>query len=191
MRRKQIKPEARLAFGLTAKERDLVVERAFLDPEIEKRLRTAEPSGSKLTVGLTLDDLDDLAGCVAAEANHCADKRVRRVLDAVFDRLTKLEGQYNDEEPALPQIDTAARRLPMPARFTAKQGQYLAFIYYYSKLHRRPPAEADLREYFRVSPPVVHQMILALESRGFIERTPGTSRSIQLRIAPAELPELE
>ena len=46
--------------------------------------------------------------------------------------------------------------------FTPKQGQYLAFIHLYTHLHRRPPAETDMQEYFRVSPPSVHQMVLAL-----------------------------
>ena len=32
--------------------------------------------------------------------------------------------------------------------FTAKQGQYLAFIYNYTKIHRCPPAESDLQYYF-------------------------------------------
>lgn len=32
--------------------------------------------------------------------------------------------------------------------FTAKQGQYLAFIYYYTKTHGTPPAESDLRRFF-------------------------------------------
>ena len=40
-------------------------------------------------------------------------------------------------------------------RFTAKQGQYLTFIYYYTKIHGRAPAEAELQEYFKVSPPSV------------------------------------
>jgi hypothetical protein len=44
--------------------------------------------------------------------------------------------------------------------FTPKQGQYLAFIHAYTRLHRRPPAEADMQQYFRVSPPSVHQMVL-------------------------------
>jgi hypothetical protein len=39
--------------------------------------------------------------------------------------------------------------------FTPKQGQYLAYIYLYTRLHRRPPAETDMQEYFRVSPPSV------------------------------------
>ena len=34
------------------------------------------------------------------------------------------------------------------------------------RLHRRPPAEADMHLYFRVSPPSVHQMILMLERAG-------------------------
>jgi len=32
------------------------------------------------------------------------------------------------------------------AGYTPLQGQYLAFIYAYSTLHRRPPAEADMLE---------------------------------------------
>jgi Mn-dependent DtxR family transcriptional regulator len=61
---------------------------------------------------------------------------------------------------------------------TDQQGQYLAFIYYYSKIHGRPPSEADMQQYSRVSPPSVHQMILTLETRGLIERTHGQARSI-------------
>ena len=36
-------------------------------------------------------------------------------------------------------------------KFTPKQGQYLAFIHLYTRLHRRPPAETDMQQYFRVS----------------------------------------
>jgi hypothetical protein len=76
-------------------------------------------------------------------------------------------------------------------KYTDKQGQYLAFINLYTKLHRRPPAEMDIRDYFRVSPPSVHQMIVTLERRGLIERTPGQPRSIRIVLAPDELPNLE
>ena len=75
--------------------------------------------------------------------------------------------------------------------FTHKQGQYLAFIYYYSKINGQPPAEADMQRYFRVSPPSVHQMVLTLEANGFIERVPGQGRSIRLLLAPEHLPDLE
>ncbi len=74
--------------------------------------------------------------------------------------------------------------------FTPKQGQYLAFIHLYMRLHRRPPAETDMQEYFRVSPPSVHQMVLTLERAGFIQRQPRTPRSIKLLVDPKQLPEL-
>ena len=75
--------------------------------------------------------------------------------------------------------------------YTAKQGQYLAFIFYYTKLHRLAPAESDMQNYFKVSPPSVHEMVLTLESRGFIARVPGQGRSIRLLISREELPDLE
>jgi repressor LexA len=80
----------------------------------------------------------------------------------------------------------------VPAKpFTHKQGQYLAFIYYYSKVNGRSPAEADMERYFRVSPPSIHQMVLTLEANGLIERTPGQGRSIRLLLAREDLPDLE
>jgi Mn-dependent DtxR family transcriptional regulator len=77
---------------------------------------------------------------------------------------------------------------PATPRYTVKQGQYLAFIYAYSRLHRRSPAEADMQRYFGVSPPSVHQMVLSLERAGLIRRQPGVARSIELLIPPELLP---
>ena len=79
----------------------------------------------------------------------------------------------------------------MELTYTETQGQYLAFIYYYTKLHGVPPAEADIQRYFKVSPPAIHNMIVTLEKRGFIKRTPGASRSIQLLLSRDQLPDLE
>ena len=72
--------------------------------------------------------------------------------------------------------------------FTDRQGQYLAFIYAYTRIQGRPPAEADMQRYFRVSPPTVHQMVLALECAGLIRRQPGVARSIEVLVAPECLP---
>ena len=163
----------------------MVVERASLDPEVESRLRGAATLGSRLVVDLTLDDIDDLAGCVAAEANHCDDARVRRVFDGLFDRLTKLEDRFTNEAPPAPVPVEVGRS------FTAKQGQYLAFIHYYTKIHGVPPAEADLQRFFKVSPPAVHAMIVTLERGGLVERTAGKARSLRLRVQRTDLPDLE
>jgi DNA-binding MarR family transcriptional regulator len=77
------------------------------------------------------------------------------------------------------------------ARFTEKQGQYLAFIHTYALLNRRPPAEADMERYFGVTPPSVHRMIVELERRGLIRRVPRQARSIELLIEPEALPPLQ
>jgi len=74
------------------------------------------------------------------------------------------------------------------ARFTEAQGQYLAFIYAYSKIHRRAPAEADMQRFFEVTPPSVHRMVIELERKHLIRREPGKPRSIELLLDPEELP---
>ena len=84
----------------------------------------------------------------------------------------------------------AARSLSAHS-FTEKQGQYLAFIYTYSHMFRRPPAETDMQRHFQVSPPSVHQMIVTLERNGLIQRQPGVARSIQILVAPEHLPILD
>ena len=78
-----------------------------------------------------------------------------------------------------------------PAKpFTYKKGQYLAFIYAYTRLHRRPPAETDMQRYLQVSRPSVHQMVLALKREGLITRQPGVARSIEMLVDPECLPVL-
>jgi DNA-binding MarR family transcriptional regulator len=77
---------------------------------------------------------------------------------------------------------------PRPS-FTPKQGQYLAFIDAYTRVHRRSPAEREMQRH--VTPPSVHQMILTLERAGFIRRQPGVPRSIEVLVPPEHLPVLQ
>ncbi len=72
--------------------------------------------------------------------------------------------------------------------FTETQGQYLAFIYAYTTINGRPPAEADFIRFFGVTPPTAHSMILTLHRRELIAREPRKPRSIELRVAPEDLP---
>jgi hypothetical protein len=81
------------------------------------------------------------------------------------------------------------RREKMPEReWTAKQGQYLAFIYNYTVIHGRPPAETDMQRFFGTSPPAVHQMVVRLDEKGLIAREPGEARTIRVLVSPDELP---
>ena len=77
------------------------------------------------------------------------------------------------------------------ASYTKKQGQYLAFIYTYTLLHDRPPAESDMQGFFGTTPPSVHRMVVELHRKRLISRIPGAPRSIQLVVDPSELPRLE
>ena len=86
---------------------------------------------------------------------------------------------------------SGAARSRSAQSFTEKQGQYLAFIYTYSYMFRCPPAEADMQRHFGVTPPSVHQMVLTLERAGLIRRQPRVPRSIELLVAPEDLPILK
>src|SRR3954466_1006274 len=52
------------------------------------------------------------------------------------------------------------------------------FIDAYTRVHGRPPAETDMQRHFGVSPPSVHR------------RQPGVARSIEVLLAPEDLPVL-
>jgi DNA-binding MarR family transcriptional regulator len=77
------------------------------------------------------------------------------------------------------------------SQFTPRQGQYLAFIHAYTLVNGRPPAQADIQRFFRVTPPSVHQMLLTLERSGLISRRPGVARSIAVLVDRSALPILE
>ena len=75
------------------------------------------------------------------------------------------------------------------AEFTTKQGQYLAFIYYFTKVNGVPPAQVDLQRYFGTTPPTVQNMIVRLHELGLIDRQPGMARSLKVLIPVSEFPE--
>ena len=109
-----------------------------------------------------------------AQQYNCSD-----VLDA--DEVLAAHHAGEDDVPMSP---------PPAPNFTPRQGQYLAFIYAYTRVLGRPPAEADLQRHFGVTPPSVHQMVLTLERAGLIRRRPGAARSIEVLVAPELLPVL-
>jgi DNA-binding MarR family transcriptional regulator len=93
-------------------------------------------------------------------------------------------------------VDPLLRRTMMnhvgesPSEFTPKQGQYLAFIDAYTLVNGRPPAQADIQSFFRVTPPTVYQMLLTLEKAGLISRKPGVPRSVTVLANREHLPRL-
>ena len=133
-------------------------------------------------------DAKELRGNLYASAK----KPVRTVIGGkVYILKVRVFESFGEDAFAV-SIDLAPKLDPSIApSFTAKQGQYLAFIYNYTKIHRQAPAESDLERYFQVSPPAIHDMIKTLERNGLIERNPGQARSIRLLVQPENLPRLE
>lgn len=78
-----------------------------------------------------------------------------------------------------------------PPRWTDRQGQYLAFIFDYTKVNRQPPAKTDIARFFGLAPPSVHRMVVELADRGLLAKTPGAARSLRVLVRRADLPELE
>ena len=94
--KKHIQPGEKVPLKLTAIERTLMLEGLLsLDKDHEQVIRTT-PSGKP--VMMSLDALDDFGGCIAAEANHCEDKKKRHTLDAIFEKIQRLLDKYTDEE---------------------------------------------------------------------------------------------
>lgn len=73
---------------------------------------------------------------------------------------------------------------------TPRQAQFLAYIHLYMLVNGRAPAQADIQQFFQITPPSVNTMLQTLERRGFINRIPGQARSISLIVDPATLPPL-
>jgi hypothetical protein len=103
----------------------------------------------------------------------------------------KVEDQERATDIQPRKLHAVGKKDKVRGKYTRQQGQYLAFIYYYTKINGYAPSEAEMQRYFRVSPPSVHQMVVILEERGFIKKIPGQARSISLMVDRKELPDLE
>ena len=77
-----------------------------------------------------------------------------------------------------------------PTGWSLIRQQMKDWFHQYSILNGFAPAEADMQRFFKVTPPSIHSMVLTLERRGFIRRTPGQARSISLIVSPEALPQL-
>ena len=96
--RKRVEPGDTVPLMLTAAERDAIVAEVVPPPDLEDKLRLGLAKGGLLQYLLTLDELDELQGWVAATANHSRKQALQRTLDAVFNKIEWLLEGYTDEE---------------------------------------------------------------------------------------------
>lgn len=96
-KRTSIQPGQKLELDLTPAERKAILDHlTSLPPEYEAQLKKVHPEQPLL---LTLDDLEDFSGYLAAESNHTPNKKLRKVLDSAFEKMTDLLDAFTDEEP--------------------------------------------------------------------------------------------
>lgn len=118
-KRTHIRPDQKLELDLTPAERKVILaDMVCLPPEYEALLRRTAPEQPLL---LTLDDLDDLSGYVAAEANHTSDKKVWKILDSAFTKIEALLERFTDEEPAVTRPTASAQPKKPTKRSVAAQ----------------------------------------------------------------------
>lgn len=96
MSRKKIEPGEPVAVAITLRQRELIMEHTFAEPDLTEPFRQAKAKSGKLLVKLSLDELDELRGYVAAEANHAENKKLKRELDDLFQHLTTTMESYDD-----------------------------------------------------------------------------------------------
>ncbi len=86
----QVKP---ILFNLD--ERDLIVNLMSIDLETKKRFRLALLKDNGVVVDMNAYDLDLLLGDIAAVANHTNNQKLKKKLQNLFDRISKiLEAEY-------------------------------------------------------------------------------------------------
>ena len=82
---------------LDDRERELILNHTFAGEDLTDRLRIVASPGRPPSYRFTLDELEELAGYVAAEANHAKIKKLEKELHRLFARIAEVEESYTDE----------------------------------------------------------------------------------------------
>jgi hypothetical protein len=91
-------PGEKIPLKLSHRECELILEHTLADDELTAPLRVAPASNKASVYSYTLDDLEELAGYVAAEANHTRNKKLQKELDCLFALMETVLESYSDED---------------------------------------------------------------------------------------------
>ncbi len=97
--RTPVGPGEPVAVPLSARDRELIIYHSFADSDLTDRLRLDPETDEARIFYFTLDELDDLIGFVASEANHCA-KKAHQEWQLLYDRLAALLDSYTSRQSA-------------------------------------------------------------------------------------------
>lgn len=66
------------------------------DPDLTNRLQTTKQVSDAVVVYYTLEELEDLLGYIAAEANHCNNPKVQNILDLLYRKIDDILDSYGN-----------------------------------------------------------------------------------------------
>jgi hypothetical protein len=95
-KRKRVQPDEPVPIKLTRAERALILDKTFAEDDLTNRLRLEPTPGASPIYRYTLADFDHLGGHIAAAANHAPDKKLKKQLDALFDRIYSILREFTD-----------------------------------------------------------------------------------------------
>lgn len=170
---------------LTAEERELLLAHADPAAGFDEFFLGARTHGPLICLDLEDNELEEFLRAFEETANSAQNDVAMERLGYALARVEA--GLAGETDPGWHKLRPAISRLDV----SPIQGQYLAFIHSYTRLHSRAPAESDIQAYFQTSAPSVHGMLKTLEKKKLISRRTGVARSTQLLLAPHEIPELE
>src|SRR5471032_2949036 len=134
-----------------------------LRPFSANRRRTVSPERLSCPVSLTMASASSSSVQRARPLGGFAQAVATSKASSLPESLRSAPGRGSSLS-ARSRLPSTKRRL---VRYTVEPPTATAqAIYAYSRLFKRPPAEADMQRHFRVSPPSVHQMVLTLERVG-------------------------
>lgn len=93
-----IEPDETVPLELNQRERDQNISHTFADESLTDRLRAVTEPGQRPVFHFTLDELDELVGDVAAEANHAKNKVLQEQLDQLCERIEDVLCKYTDTD---------------------------------------------------------------------------------------------
>jgi hypothetical protein len=92
--KKRIPYGTTLPVKLTLQERDLIRNETLCNPDFA---RFAVIEGKGVILNLSLDDIEEIQGYIAAEANHTKSRKLQKNLDRLFSKFQVYLDTYDDQ----------------------------------------------------------------------------------------------
>ncbi len=92
--KKRIPYGTKLPVKLTLQERDLIRNETLCNPDFA---RFAVIEGKGVILNLSLDDIEEIQGYIAAEANHTKSRKLQKNLDRLFSKFQVYLDTYDDQ----------------------------------------------------------------------------------------------